>query len=295
LGILLVVSSKVGAFDEDVAAILQGLADQLAVAIENTRLIRETAETTALRETNRLKDDFVSMVSHELRTPLASIKGYSHTLLAADGGWDEPTRDEFLNIIADESDKLTDLVENLLEMSRIGAGRLPITPEPIRLSRFCKGVVDRVAKHYPEINFECELDEPLPVVEADPRRVEQVLVNLLQNAAKYSGSDVVRVGGSYDGGSEVVISVEDHGKGISPEHLPYLFDKFYRIEGVSNGKEPAGSGLGLAICKALVEAQGGRIWVNSWPGLGTTFFFSLPALVLHGEGERVSAAPGVQK
>jgi signal transduction histidine kinase len=295
LGILLVVSAKPGAFDEDVAAILNGLADQLAVAVENTRLIREAAETAALRETNRLKDEFVSMVSHELRTPLASIKGYSHTLLAADGGWDDTTRAEFLGVIADESDKLTDLVENLLEMSRIGAGRLPVIPEPILLSRFCQGVVDRVAKHYPEIKFECGLDDPLPVVEADPRRVEQVLVNLLQNAAKYSGSDVVRIGGSYDGGSEVVITIEDHGKGIAPEHLPQLFDKFYRVDNGSNGKEAVGTGLGLAICKALVEAQGGRIWVNSWPGLGTTFSFSLPALVLHGEGERLSAAtPGAR-
>ena len=94
--------------------------------------MKETAETTALRETNRLKDEFVSMVSHELRTPLASIKGYSHTLMCDDGEeWDETTRREFVSIIADESDKLTDLVENLLEMSRIEAGRLPITPEPV--------------------------------------------------------------------------------------------------------------------------------------------------------------------
>src|SRR5205823_9912847 len=137
LGILLLANSQTNAFDEDDAAIMKGVADQLAVAIENTHLIQEAAETTALRETNRLKDEFVSMVSHELRTPLASIKGYSHTLMAADGHWDEPTRQEFVGIIADESDKLTDLVENLLEMSRIGAGRLPVTPEPIRITRLC--------------------------------------------------------------------------------------------------------------------------------------------------------------
>lgn len=276
LGILLAVSKRANAFDEDDAAIMKGVADQLAVAIENTRLIKETAETTALRETNRLKDEFVSMVSHELRTPLASIKGYSHTLLAADGHWDEPTRHEFASIIADESDKLTDLVENLLEMSRIGAGRLPIMPEPILLSRFCKEVIKRVEKHYPEIKFTCDLADPLPVVEADPRRVEQVLVNLLQNAAKYSGSCEVTLDASYDGGGEVLLWVEDKGKGIAPEHLPHLFDKFYRVE---EGRG-AGTGLGLAIAKALVEAQGGRIWVESKPGEGTTFYFTLPALVL---------------
>jgi signal transduction histidine kinase len=197
--------------------------------------------------------------------------------------WDQPTRNEFLSIIADESDKLTDLVENLLEMSRIEAGRLPITPEPVLLSRFCKTVTERVAKHYPEIDFVCDMDEPLPVVEADPRRVEQVLLNLLQNAAKYSGSKVVTVQGSYDGGEEVVVSVVDHGKGIAAEHLPNLFDKFYRAEKASGGSS-AGTGLGLAICKALVEAQGGRIWVESTRGKGTTFHFTLPALVMPGEG-----------
>jgi signal transduction histidine kinase len=282
LGTLVVAAEERGALNEDDADILKGVADQLAVAIENTRLIKETAETTALRETNRLKDEFVSMVSHELRTPLASIKGYSRTLLCDQGQeWDEPTRREFLTIISDESDKLTDLVENLLEMSRIEAGRLPITPEPILLSRFCQSVLNRVGTHYPETKFECLLNDPLPVVEADPRRLEQVLTNLLQNAAKYSGSEVVRVVGSYPGGSEVILSVQDTGKGIAPEHLPQLFDKFYRVDESVQGK---GTGLGLAICKALVEAQGGRIWVESAPGKGTRFFFTLPALVMPGEG-----------
>jgi signal transduction histidine kinase len=281
LGILLVASGQTNAFDEDDAAIMKGVADQLAVAIENTRLIQEAAETTALRETNRLKDEFVSMVSHDLRTPLASIKGYSHTLMNDDGHWDAQTRQEFTSIIADESDKLTDLVENILEMSRIGAGRLPVTPEPILLSRFCQEVIDRVSKHYPDVKFDCTLGDPLPVVEADPRRVEQVLMNLLQNAAKYSGAGTVELGGTYSGGPEVILFVRDKGKGIAPEHLPHLFDKFYRIEG---GKEGKGTGLGLAIAKALVEAQGGRIWVESCPGEGATFYFTLPALVLHGEG-----------
>jgi two-component system sensor histidine kinase KdpD len=256
------------------------------VAIENTRLIAETAETTALRETNRLKDEFMSMVSHELRTPLASIKGYSRTLLAADGHWDDQTRNEFLNIISDESDKLTELVENLLEMTRIEGGRLRVLPEPVLLSRFCKEVVNRVCLHYPEIRFECEVSERLPMVEADPRRVEQVLMNLLQNAAKYSGAEVIWTRATYDGDWGVVVSVEDNGVGIAPEHLPYLFDKFYRVEsGKTESGEGAGTGLGLAIAKALVEAQGGRIWVKSAPGKSTTFYFTLPILVMHEEDE----------
>ncbi len=282
LGVLSLGSDLPHAFSEEEAHIVKSVADQLAVAIENMRLIKETAETTALRETNRLKDDFVSMVSHELRTPLASIKGYSRTLLADNGHWDEQTRDEFLSIIADESDKLTDLVENLLEMSRIDAGRLPIVPEPILLWRFCKGVVERVGKHYPGMKFDCELDEGLPMVQADPRRVEQVLVNLLQNAAKYSGADVVSIIGSYSGGQWATISVVDNGIGIAPEYLPHLFDKFYRVE-KGQGDSGVGTGLGLAIAKALVEAQGGHIWVESKPCEGATFAFTLPILALGSE------------
>jgi len=281
LGIVCVASNVPGSFNDEDAAILKGVADQLAVAIENSRLIKETAETTALRETNRLKDEFVSMVSHELRTPLASIKGYSRTLLAADGNWDDATRDEFLTIISEESDKLADLVENLLEMSRIEARRLPINAEPILLKRFCKEVVDRVCTHYPDMEFKCNLDDPLPMALADPRRVEQVLVNLLQNAAKYSGAQLICVNGSYDGGQLVTLSVKDNGAGIAAEHLPHLFDKFFRVD-AGQGHKEVGTGLGLTIVKALVEAQGGKVWVESAPGEGTTFFFTLPVLALDG-------------
>jgi signal transduction histidine kinase len=302
LGLLTLMSERKNAFDHEDADILKGVADQLAVAIENTRLIAETAETTALRETNRLKDDFMSMVSHELRTPLASIKGYSRTLLARDADWDEETRSDFLNIISDESDKLTELVENLLEMTRIEGGRLRITPEPMLLGRFCTDLVNKLSLHYPNIKFECEVSDRLPMVEADPRRVEQVLMNLLQNAATYSGAEVIRVSATADavldrGDWGVVIAVADNGSGIAPEHIPHLFDKFYRVEGRKTDTaqaetgEAAGTGLGLAIAKALVEAQGGRIWVSSTVGKGTTFFFTLPILVLHdGEHERAGAA-----
>jgi signal transduction histidine kinase len=244
--------------------------------MENNRLIRETAETTALRETNRLKDEFVSMVSHELRTPLASVKGYSRTLLAENADWDDQTRREFLQIIADESDKLQDLVENLLEMSRIEAGRLPIAPEPVLLKPFVKEVVERVGNQYPDTDFKSNVPHGLPVVEADPRRLEQVLVNLLQNAAKYSGSKAVWVGATYDGGKEATLCVQDNGIGIAPEHMPYLFDKFYRAQW-NQADSGSGTGLGLAI------AQGGRIWVESKVGEGTSFFFTVPILSVESE------------
>lgn len=282
LGMLRVVSDIPNSFDEEDAAILKGVADQLAVAIENNRLIRETAETTALRETNRLKDEFVSMVSHELRTPLASVKGYSRTLLAENADWDDQTRREFLQIIADESDKLQDLVENLLEMSRIEAGRLPIAPEPVLLKPFVKEVVERVGNQYPDTDFKCHIPHGLPVVEADPRRLEQVLVNLLQNAAKYSGSKAVWVGATYDGGKEVTLCVQDNGIGIAPEHVPHLFDKFYRAQW-NQADSGSGTGLGLAIARALIDAQGGRIWVESKVGEGTSFYFTVPILLVEGE------------
>lgn len=285
LGLITIVGDNKNSFWRDDAEIVKSVADQLAVAVENSWLIAETAETTALREANKLKDDFMSMVSHELRTPLASIKGYSRTLLADDGNWDDVTRSEFLNIISDESDKLTELVENLLEMTRIDGDRLRIMPEPVLLGRYCSEVVDRIGKHYPGIKFDCAVSDKLPLVEADPRRLEQVLVNLLQNAAKYSQAAMIRVSADYDGDWSVVICVEDNGIGIAPEHLPHLFDKFYRVEskGESSTGMNAGTGLGLAISKALVEAQRGRIWVTSTPGKGTTFYFTVPTLRMHDE------------
>jgi signal transduction histidine kinase len=290
LGLLTVVSKQKNAFDAEDATILKGVADQLAVAIENSHLIAEAAETRALREANRLKDEFMSMVSHELRTPLASIKGYSRTLLARDADWDDETRDEFLTIISDEADRLTELVENLLEMTRIEGGRLRVMPEPVLLGRFCIEVVNRVSMHHPGIKFETDVSDRLPMVEADPRRIEQVLVNLLQNAAAYSRAEVIRVSAAadavLDGGKwGVVVSVADNGVGIAPEHLPRLFDKFYRVDASkSEDGEAAGTGLGLAIAKALIEVQGGRIWVTSTVGKGATFSFTLPILVLH-DGE----------
>ncbi|HYO49867.1 MAG TPA: HAMP domain-containing sensor histidine kinase, partial [Chloroflexia bacterium] len=174
---------------------------------------------------------------------------------------------------------------NLLEMSRIERGSLPITLEPLLLWRFCKEVVNRLGTHHPDMNFVCDLDHALPVVLADPRRVEQVLVNLLQNAAKYSGAGKVEVSASYDGGTHVMIEIEDDGIGISPDHLPHIFDKFYRV-GADQGDKGSGTGLGLAIVKALVEAQGGEVWVESKLGEGTTFYFTLPVLAIEEEEEQ---------
>lgn len=293
LGLITITGETKNAFGRDDADILKAVADQLAVAVENSWLIAETAETTALREANKLKDDFMSMVSHELRTPLASIKGYSRTLLADDGNWDDETSKEFLTIISDESDKLADLVENLLEMTRIDGDRLRIMPEPVLLGRYCGEVVDRVSKHYPGIKFECEVSEKLPLIEADPRRLEQVLVNLLQNAAKYSKAERIRVSADYEGDWSIVVCVEDNGIGIASEHLPHLFDKFYRVESTDSTDvgRGAGTGLGLAISKALVEAQRGRIWVTSMPGKGTTFYFTIPILKMHEEAEHPTLEP----
>jgi signal transduction histidine kinase len=163
-------------------------------------------------------------------------------------------------------------------MTRIEGGRLRVEPEPVLLHRFCSVVVNRISMHYPEMSFECDLQSDLPMVEADPRRAEQVLMNLLQNAARYSAAQIIAVRGRYDGGRFVTVSVEDNGVGIAPEHLSHLFDRFYRAANQRERGEGAGTGLGLAIARALVEAQGGRIWVTSVPGKGTAFYFTLPVL-----------------
>jgi signal transduction histidine kinase len=209
-----------------------------------------------------------------MRTPLTSIKGFSTALLMDEISFDSPTQHEFLEIIDQECDVLTDLIHDLLESSIIDAGLLQLEREPIMISRLAQGVIDDIGRRTRKHRFLVDLDQ-LPIVEADPKRIEQVLRNLLDNAVKYSpegGMIVVRGQVSDD---RLLISIADQGVGIAPEHLNRLFEKFYRVDSGLGG-HVVGSGLGLPIAQTIVESHGGRIWAESQPGEGTTFYFTLP-------------------
>jgi len=264
-------------FTESDLRLLEAMADQIATALESARLLKEADEARALQEADRLKSEFISTISHELRTPLASIKGYATTLLREDAQWDRATQREFLEIIDEESDKLRGLIDNLLEMSKMEAGVLDIEKQPVRMVPIVQQSVAKFASRTDRHTFTIRFPDPFPMVEADPRRLEQVLDNLIENAVKYSpdGGQIVIQGVVNE--KEATVSVSDEGVGIPPEHLDRIFDRFYQVN-TPLTRRVGGSGLGLSIARGLVEAQGGRIWAESTSGRGSTFSFALGLL-----------------
>ena len=234
-----------------------------------------TRDITREKELDEMKSQLLSTVSHELRTPLASIKGFATTLLRDDVEWDEESRREFLAIIDEESDRLTELIGNLLDMARIEAGTLRVEAEATDLRPIIQETVAEFRMMTRAHEIELDLPPVLPAIMADPRRARQILRNLVENAIKYS-PDGGRIGVSARVRSEdVLTSVSDQGIGIEEKQLEHIFDRFYQVDNASTRKV-GGSGLGLSICKAIVEAHNGSIWVESEPGIGSSFHFTLP-------------------
>jgi signal transduction histidine kinase len=247
---------------------------------EITRLAEQAREAEALREVDRLKDEFIGHVSHELRRPLAAIKGYTGSLLLHDAAWEPEVQREFLQVIDDEADHLALQIDNLLDLARLGAGSLQLNPEPLHLPALTGQVVRRLRAQaqLPPHVYEVRFPERFPYVSADGARIAQVLLNLLENAAKYAPPDTLIVIEGHATGDRVQISVRDQGPGLTPEQAQRVFDPFYRADsGLTRATE--GSGLGLAICHGIVEAHGGQIAASATPGSGCVFTVSLPALV----------------
>lgn len=262
--------------DLQTAAILAG---QAAIAIDNTNLFRRLARIEALHEADRLRSEFVATVSHELRTPLTSIKGYATTLLRPDVQWNNQTGHEYLTIISEECDKLMELINNILEVSKIEAGVLKIFPEPIHINEVLDRTVNEARRVAPYATIKVEYPpvEDMPLVWADPQRIIQVLRNLIQNALKYSPSEpYIKVKAQLQNSSIVQIAVQDNGLGLRPEDQAQIFERFFRVD-TGAARRTEGTGLGLAICRGIVEAHGGLIWVESAGlGRGSTFNFTLP-------------------
>ncbi len=287
IGVLFVHSLQRNAFG-DRMSLLTAFASQAALAIENARLYREASTVGALREADRLKSELLSNVSHELRTPLASVKGYSSFLL---GAWDkisDEERRDFVHEIDQASDRLRDLINNLLDLSRLESGGLSIRKEPIDLAPLVNTALTDIQRKARRHHFAQELAQPLPLVEADPRHIQQVLDNLLDNAVKYSREGTEIALRCELKNQELAISVRDQGIGISAENLEKIFDRFYRVD-LGSVRKAGGAGLGLSICRRIVEAHGGRIWAESTPGQGSTFTFTLPLVNQKGDGSHVPA------
>ena len=230
-----------------------------------------------LKQMDRMRAEFLGMVSHELRAPLTSIKGSTATVLGASPVFGAAEMLQFFRIIDEQADHMSGLIADLLDAGRIDSGTLSVAPEPSEVG----ALVDQArntflsggARHTVLIN----LAPDLPRVMADPRRIVQVLNNLLSNAARYSPESApIRVSAVRDG-VHVALSVSDEGTGVAPERLAHLFNKYAGVVGGGQDSGPGGSGLGLAICKGLVEAHGGRIRAASGgPGQGAWFTFTLP-------------------
>jgi len=264
------------AMTEQKLPLAEMLAERASLAIDNAMLYTEQVEARRkVEDLSRLKDEFLSIASHELRTPVTSIKGYTQLAKTLIHENDLGTSEEYLDIALDQIDRMSRLILELLDVSRIETGRLEIRREPIDWSAF---VHDVVHHHHTTVS-DRRLALNVPVngkrVVGDRDRLEQVLGNLLENAVKYSpdGSEIVI--GVEDKGDQLVTSVRDRGIGIPADELAQVFERFHRGRQVSSTNY-GGLGLGLYITKQIIERHGGTIWVESAEGVGTTFHFSLP-------------------
>ncbi|MCF0120747.1 MAG: HAMP domain-containing protein, partial [Oscillospiraceae bacterium] len=271
-------SAKIGVDASDEVGGLAVAFNDMAQQLEST--------LSELKEEESRRREFVANVSHELRTPLTSIISYSETLVE---NLDMPDdmREEFLNVIMNESDRMATIVQNLLELSRFDSGRWQMNFEPFSLERSVREVYSAVAleakKHSHRIDLAFE--RRLPDVLGDKSRIEEVLMNVITNAIKYTpdGGEInVSTGRS---GERIWIRVRDTGIGIPEADLPRVFDRFYRVD-KARSRASGGTGLGLAIAKEIVERHGGEILMKSAEGVGTTVTIYLPAALEDGEQAR---------
>ena len=257
--------------DDHITAASLG-AELLTILFERRAWRSANNELNELRQQIQLQDDFVSTISHELRTPLGFIKGYSTSLLREDTSWDAETQKEFLTIIDEEADRLSLLIENVLESARLQSKTLPLRFQPLRLDAVLRDVSTRIRSRYKELDVSLDLQFST-TTQADGVRIAQVFENLFTNAVKYAPGSSIIVG-LKEVGQSLIVSFTDNGPGIPSESLPLVFDRFYRVR----NEKATGTGLGLYICKQIIEAHRGKIWAESTPGQGTTFFIELPII-----------------
>ena len=258
------------AYEPGHITVAQLAADLLSVMFERTAWKKMHKELRELKMQMQLQEDFVSTISHELRTPLGFIKGYSTSLLRKDTSWDEETTQEFLTIIDEEADRLSLLIENVLESARLQSKTLPLRFQPLRLDAVLRDVATRLRARYKDLDVNMELQTTQPI-HGDGVRIAQVFDNLFTNAIKYAPGSAIDVI-LHQTKEKAVVQFKDHGPGIPKESLPLIFERFYR----ARSEKATGTGLGLFICKQIIDAHRVKIWAESTLGQGTTFFIELP-------------------
>jgi len=271
VGVIGITFEDVSTFDQEQIHALENFAHQAAMAIERA-LMGEEAQKALLRaETESLRNTLLSSLSHDLRTPLAAITGASTTLLQQDAVLDTGSKRELVQTVIEESEHLNRIIRNVLDMTRIESGAITVRKEWLHIEEIVGAVLNRMSDKLRGHSVEINIPADLPLVAFDPLLIEQVLMNLLENAVKYSPlSSAFGIAASIRDGS-VLVEIADNGPGIRPGEEERIFEKFVR-----GSSSAGGIGLGLTICKAIITAHGGRIWAENRFGGGAVFRFTLP-------------------
>jgi signal transduction histidine kinase len=266
----------VSSFDLEDLKLFETLANHASVSLENAGLVDRLKDSLAhLTEMNRLKDDFVAAVSHELRTPLTSIQGYVKTLLRPEVDFEPDQQRSFLEAVDRQSDRLRNLIEDLLAVSRLESEETQAASAIVSLPTLVDRVVDELGERKASHPIELDFEKDCPVVVSDEGKIHQILLNLVDNAFKYTPDGrAVTVQGRREG-EGVVLSIIDRGDGIDPEFQDRIFDRFYQVD-QSSTRKVGGTGLGLYICRRLGEAIGGRVWLERSGPDGSVFSLWLP-------------------
>ncbi|MEK6221690.1 MAG: HAMP domain-containing histidine kinase [Chloroflexota bacterium] len=263
-------------YNSDQINLAEFIVAHVSQLFQHQRLIEKIGNLEAEKRLAQLQDNFIAMVSHELNTPLGFIKGYTTTLLRQDAEWTAENREEFLGIIDEETDRLAELIENLLDSSRLQSEILDINLLPIKLGELGESLQSHLASRFGAARkLEFKISPSNASVMVDQKRLAQVLENMVSNAMKYAKNSPIQL--TFSSGSDyAVIMVGDQGPGIPQEHIANIFDRFYRVPEQSAGVR--GTGLGLFICKKIIEAHNGDIQVESEVNQETVFKIYLPLI-----------------
>jgi signal transduction histidine kinase/DNA-binding response OmpR family regulator len=282
IGVIDLQSKEKNAFNDADVAVLLTLADQVAIAIDNARSYELAQQAiTEMRELDRLKSQFLANMSHELRTPLNSIIGFSRVIIKGIDGPVTNLQEQDLGAIYNSGQHLLRLINDILDLSKIDAGKMELAFDDVNLPELLQSVVPTITGVIQEkpIKILQNIDPNIPIIRADAMRLRQVMINLLSNAAKFTEEGTITIAAKVEqrpeGGSQVVVRVTDTGPGIAPDDRNKLFQPFSQVDS-SPTRKTGGTGLGLSISRRLVELHGGVIDVESEVGKGSTFFFTLP-------------------
>ncbi len=260
-------------FTREQLAFAEFFSQQLSLQMLREKVKRERDHLEFQYRIFQVQEDFISTVSHELRTPLGFIKGYTTTLLRTDTQWDTATQQEFLSIIDNETDRLQDLIANLLDSAKLQSGQIMMNFQTVRLDALFNDLTTRSKLHHPDVKIQLSINHPIKSIQADPKRLMQVFENLISNAIKYAPDSPIYIT-IVETDTGVKIDFRDEGPGIPEKFHDRIFDRFFRIP--NERPNVHGSGLGLFICKQIIQAHSGDIRASSEAGNGTTFTIFLP-------------------